>query len=44
MLLQMVDLLKEYIISGDIGEAQRCLMELEVPHFHHELVYQVFTG
>lgn len=33
-------LLKEYILSGDISEAERCLQELEVPHFHHELVYE----
>lgn len=33
-------LLKEYLNSGDITEAVRCLRELDVPHFHHELVYQ----
>lgn len=33
-------LLKEYLSSGDITEATRCLKELDVPHFHHELVYQ----
>ncbi|XP_064125406.1 programmed cell death protein 4 isoform X2 [Loxodonta africana] len=33
-------LLKEYILSGDISEAEHCLKELEVPHFHHELVYE----
>lgn len=33
-------LLKEYLSSGDIEEATRCLSELEVPHFHHELVYE----
>ncbi|ELU07784.1 hypothetical protein CAPTEDRAFT_170810 [Capitella teleta] len=36
---QMVQLLKEYLNSGDISEATRCLQALEVPHFHHELVY-----
>lgn len=40
-LLQMVLLLKEFLSSGDIAEATRCLQELEVPHFHHELVYEV---
>lgn len=35
-------LLKEYLISGDKAEAERCLRDLEVPHFHHELVYEVF--
>ena len=37
----MVMLLKEYLSSGDIAEATRCLTDLEVPHFHHELVYEV---
>ncbi|XP_052772397.1 programmed cell death protein 4-like [Mya arenaria] len=37
---QMVLLLKEYLSSSDIIEATRCLQELEVPHFHHELVYE----
>lgn len=36
-----MELLKEFINSGDTTEARRCLLELEVPHFHHELVYQV---
>ncbi|CAL1279199.1 unnamed protein product [Larinioides sclopetarius] len=33
-------LLKEYLCSGDSVEACRCIQELEVPHFHHELVYE----
>lgn len=33
-------LLKEYLCSCDIAEASRCLADLEVPHFHHELVYE----
>lgn len=33
-------LLMEYLSSGDMREAVRCLSELEVPHFHHELVYE----
>ncbi|XP_038160694.1 programmed cell death protein 4a [Cyprinodon tularosa] len=33
-------LLKEYLISGDVSEAEHCLRDLEVPHFHHELVYE----
>lgn len=41
-LLQMNLLLKEYLISGDVSEAEHCLRDLEVPHFHHELVYEVF--
>lgn len=33
-------LLQEYLTSDDTLEAARCLKELEVPHFHHELVYE----
>ncbi|XP_018418070.1 PREDICTED: programmed cell death protein 4 isoform X2 [Nanorana parkeri] len=33
-------LLKEFVLSWDVAEAERCLQELEVPHFHHELVYE----
>lgn len=33
-------LLKEFLSSSDYEEAVRCLRELEVPHFHHELVYE----
>jgi len=36
-------LLKEYLSSGDIQEATRCLKELEVPHFHHEFVYEAIV-
>lgn len=41
LIRQMVLLLREYLSSSDINEAARCLKELEVPHFHHELVYEV---
>lgn len=41
---QMNLLLKEYLISGDVAEAEHCLRDLEVPHFHHELVYEVFCS
>ncbi|PNF31523.1 Programmed cell death protein 4 [Cryptotermes secundus] len=37
---QMTLLLQEYLSSGDLQEATRCLLDLEVPHFHHELVYE----
>jgi programmed cell death protein 4 len=37
---QMEMLLKEYLLSRDIQEAERCINALEVPHFHHELVYE----
>lgn len=40
LIKKMVLLLREYLFSGDIQEATRCLQELEVPHFHHELVYE----
>lgn len=33
-------LLREYLLSGEVSEAEQCLRELEVPHFHHELVYE----
>ena len=31
-------LLAEYLANGDTLEASRCLMELNVPYYHHELV------
>jgi hypothetical protein len=34
-------LLEEFLSSNDATEAARCLRELEVPHFHHEMVYEV---
>ncbi|CAH1155166.1 unnamed protein product [Phaedon cochleariae] len=37
---QMSLLLQEFLSSGDLEEASRCLRLLEVPHFHHELVYE----
>lgn len=40
---QMKLLLKEYINSRDVAEAQRCLRALEVPHYHHELVYEAIV-
>lgn len=38
---QMNLLLREYLLCGEVSEAERCLRALEVPHFHHELVYEV---
>ncbi|XP_057775902.1 LOW QUALITY PROTEIN: MA3 DOMAIN-CONTAINING TRANSLATION REGULATORY FACTOR 2-like [Salvia miltiorrhiza] len=32
------DLLVEYVVSGDVREARRCIKDLHVPHFHHEIV------
>ncbi|XP_069488583.1 programmed cell death protein 4-like [Ambystoma mexicanum] len=40
LIKEMNLLLKEYLIAGQVLEAQHCLRELEVPHFHHELVYE----
>lgn len=40
LIRQMNLLLQEYLSSGDLQEATRCLQDLEVPHFHHELVYE----
>lgn len=40
LIKQMRLILKEYLSSLDIKEAERCLRELEVPHFHHEFVYE----
>lgn len=34
------ELLKEFLSSGDKDEASKCLRELDVPHFHHELVFE----
>ncbi|DBB15681.1 TPA: hypothetical protein ACH3X3_003889 [Trebouxia sp. C0006] len=34
----MQALLAEYLTNGDTLEASRCLMELNVPYYHHELV------
>lgn len=40
---EMKTLLKEFISSRDLNEAQRCLKELEVPHFHHEFIYELIV-
>ena len=34
----MQALLAEYLTNGDTLEASKCLMELGVPYYHHELV------
>ncbi|KAK9508469.1 hypothetical protein O3M35_006022 [Rhynocoris fuscipes] len=43
LIRQMNLLLQEYVSSGDLKEAIRCLNDLEVPHFHHELVYEAIV-
>eukprot|EP00061_Rhincodon_typus_P018084 g47106.t1 len=40
LIKEMTLLLKEYLLSTDSAEAGLCLQNLEVPHFHHELVYE----
>ncbi|KAL5274901.1 PDCD4 family protein [Megaselia abdita] len=40
---QMALLLQEYLSSRDIQEAHRCLRDLEVPHYYHELVYEAIV-
>ncbi|CAL5016289.1 unnamed protein product [Urochloa decumbens] len=36
-------ILREYIESGDIDEAFRCIRELSLPFFHHEVVKRALT-
>ncbi|CAJ1052361.1 programmed cell death protein 4a isoform X1 [Xyrichtys novacula] len=43
LIKEMNLLLKEYLVSGDVSEAEHCLKDLEVPHFHHELVYEAIV-
>ncbi|KAL3642282.1 Peptide chain release factor 1, mitochondrial [Castilleja foliolosa] len=35
---KIADLLREYVVSGDISEACRCIRQLGVSFFHHEVV------
>jgi len=37
---KIVMLLTEFLSSHDVAEAERCVFELNVPHFHHEIVYE----
>ncbi|XP_060526442.1 programmed cell death protein 4 [Cylas formicarius] len=43
LIRQMTLLLQEFVSAGDVEEAARCLAALEVPHFHHELVYEAIV-
>lgn len=36
-------LLQEYLLSGDINEATRCIVELQAPQFYHEVVKRAVT-
>lgn len=38
---KMIMAINEYKTSGDQAEAIRCLVELDVFHYHHEAVYQI---
>ncbi|XP_069601099.1 programmed cell death protein 4-like isoform X1 [Ranitomeya imitator] len=40
LIKEMNLILQEFLVSGQVSETERCLQELEVPHFHHELVYE----
>ncbi len=37
---EISDLIDEYLASHDLNEASRCLLELGVPAFHHEVVFK----
>eukprot|EP00051_Salpingoeca_urceolata_P010464 m.127905 g.127905 ORF g.127905 m.127905 type:complete len:440 (-) comp16719_c4_seq1:14-1333(-) len=37
---QIMAMLKEYLFSEDAEEVGRCIHDLGVPHFHHEVVYE----
>lgn len=37
---KMVLLIKEYLSSFDIREAEKCVTDLNVPHFHHEIIFE----
>lgn len=40
-LTKQIDLLiREYFNSLDLKEVARCIRDLDVPHFHHEIVYE----
>lgn len=38
MKVSVDQILQEYLLSGDAEEASRCLVEMNVPHFYHEIV------
>eukprot|EP00934_Nitzschia_sp_Nitz4_P000212 Nitzschia sp. Nitz4//scaffold13_size275219//121868//123456//NITZ4_000871-RA/size275219-augustus-gene-0.263-mRNA-1//-1//CDS//3329536005//212//frame0 len=41
--IEMEQLLKEYLLSRELDECARCVKELEVPHYMHELVKRGVT-
>ncbi|KAK4794444.1 hypothetical protein SAY86_012438 [Trapa natans] len=40
---KIIELLQEYITNGDKEEAFRCMKDLKVPFFHHEIVKRVLV-
>jgi len=40
---EIVLFIKEYLSSNDFKEAERCIVDLDVPHFHHEIVYEALV-
>lgn len=40
---EIVLLVKEFLSSKDLKEAERCVIDLDVPHFHHEIVYEALV-
>lgn len=40
---QMHSILEEYLVSNVADDAGQCLSDLEVPHFHHEFVYEAIV-
>lgn len=40
---EVVLMIKEYLSSNDFKEAERCIQDLDVPHFHHEIVYEALV-
>lgn len=40
---EIVLLVKEFLSSKDFKEAERCVRDLDVPHFHHEIVYEALV-
>ena len=41
---KMQELIEEFYAENDRAEAERCLADLRVPHFHHEFVYEAILA
>ena len=37
VIFQIREILKEFLSTSDSGEVARCIRELDVPHYHHEI-------